>query len=157
MMPEWTLRKTSAPDLDRIVEIEKAVFADPWSRKAFEFELTRPGGIFLTAEAEDRTVGYAVGWAVSDEIHVANLAVDPARRRKGIGRALLVALLGSHPAAAWAGLEVRRSNGAAIALYEKFGFRQVGVRKRYYVEEGEDAILMEMTLPETKRGIHDVV
>ena len=153
----WIIREATASDLDPIVEIENSLFLSPWSRQSFESELVRPGGIVLTAEADRRPIGYAIGWCVADEIHIANLGVHPEWQNRGVGRALLETLLRSCPEAAWAGLEVRSSNAAAIGLYSKLGFRKSGIRKKYYVEEGEDAVLMEKKLSPGKRGTHGVV
>jgi [ribosomal protein S18]-alanine N-acetyltransferase len=150
---EWIIRDTADSDLEEILKMENALFAVPWSRKAFEAEISRFGGIRLTAEAESGPIGYAVAWCVAGEVHIANLAVHPAWQKKGVGQSLLRELLARCPESEWAGLEVRRSNAAAIALYRKLGFRETGVRKNYYAEEREDAILMEKTL----RGGHGVV
>jgi ribosomal-protein-alanine N-acetyltransferase len=150
----WIIRKALASDLDRIVEIENSLFLSPWSRRSFESELIRPGGIVLTAEADCRPIGYAIGWCVADEIHIANLGVHPDWQKRGVGQALMETLMRNFPEAAWAGLEVRSSNIGAIGLYRKLGFRKTGVRKKYYAEEGEDAVLMEKKLSPRKRGKH---
>lgn len=157
MNANWRIRKTAVSDLDGILEIEKASFMAPWSRRAFESELVRPGGISLTAEVDFRPIGYAMGWFVTDELHIANLAVHPEWRRQGVGESLLNALFDASSDAVWAGLEVRQSNAAAIALYQKSGFVKTGLRKKYYTDEGEDAVLMEKSLDQTKRGTHGMV
>ena len=147
MKRDWAVRKMRARDLDRICEMERMLFASPWSRESFTAELERKGGLSVVAEEDGTVFGYAVGWSVADELHIANLAVHPDRRRRGMGRRLLSALLKGFEGIAWAGLEVRRSNAPAIALYQSMGFRKTGLRKNYYVEEKEDAVLMEMTVP----------
>jgi [ribosomal protein S18]-alanine N-acetyltransferase len=144
MKGKWSIRKMQSKDLDRILEMEKSLFASPWSRDSFEAELVRNGGLCLVAEAGDAISGYAVGWSAADELHIANLAVHPDWRRRGMGRALIKALLDGFSGLAWAGLEVRKSNAPAIALYESMGFRKYGLRKNYYAEEKEDAVLMEL-------------
>jgi ribosomal-protein-alanine N-acetyltransferase len=146
MNRKWTIRKMQAGDLDRICEIERTCFAGPWSRESFESELKRNGGLAVVAETESGAAGYAVGWSAADELHIANLAVHPEWRRKGMGRGLLKALLNGFSGLTWAGLEVRESNTAAIALYQGMGFRKSKIRKNYYAEEKEDAVLMEMAI-----------
>jgi ribosomal-protein-alanine N-acetyltransferase len=147
MKTGWTVRKMRACDLDRICEMEKMLFASPWSRQSFMAELGRKGGLAVVAEEEGTVFGYAVGWSVADELHIANLAVHPDRQRLGIGRGLLRALLEGFEGLAWAGLEVRESNAPAIALYQSMGFKKTGLRKNYYAEEKENAVLMEMAVP----------
>ncbi len=147
MNGDWAIRKMRARDLDRICEMEKTLFASPWSRESFMAELSRKGGLSVVAEEEGTVFGYAVGWSAADELHIANLAVHPHRQRRGMGRGLLRALLEGFEGLAWAGLEVRESNAPAIALYQSMGFRKTGLRKNYYAEEKENAILMEMAVP----------
>jgi ribosomal-protein-alanine N-acetyltransferase len=93
-------------------------------------------------------VGYIIVWVVHDELHVLNVATAAEARRRGVGRALMeeAHALGRSRACRLATLEVRRSNAAAIALYGALGYRQVGVRPRYYAEENEDALLMSLDL-----------
>ncbi|HEX9935079.1 MAG TPA: ribosomal protein S18-alanine N-acetyltransferase [bacterium] len=144
-------------DLDEVLDLEKEIFPSAWSRQAFEFECRRPKGVSLIAEGDGRIVGYAIGWAVADELHIANLAVRPDWRRKGIGEALVKTLIRLCPDAEWAGLEVRASNQPAMSLYSRLGFKATAVRKQYYVEEGEDAVVMEKELSEVRRGTHGLV
>lgn len=146
-------RRASAEDVPRIMEIEKDGFLHPWSRELIERELghawsqvvlaCEPGPAVGSAAAE-RVVGYIVFWLVHDEVHVLNVATALEARRRGVGRALMEAAeaAGRTRAARMATLEVRRSNEPAIALYRTLGYRQVGVRPRYYAEENEDAIVM---------------
>ena len=148
-----------AADLDAVLHIERASFQTPWSRQAFlhELERNRVAGLWVAraGRADDRdgtatVVGYLCLWAVADEVHVTNLAVDPAWRGEGIGRLLLGTLLVHHRAAGArrAFLEVRPGNVGARRLYEGLGFREVGRRRGYYVDTGEDALLLEARLDE---------
>lgn len=139
-------------DLETILRIEQESFSAPWTRKMFDVELNEnPFGRILTArwsESDDRAdvVGYVCFWVVFDELRLMNLAVAPAVRRQGIGRELLRCALvfGLEQGANRALLEARASNDAARSLYERMGFRRVAVRRKYYSNPVEDAVLMEM-------------
>ena len=144
-------------DVDAALEIESASFASPWSRAAFLHELRKNRVAHLwvarptAAEAPtpaDAVLGYVCLWTVVDELHITNLAVHPAWRRQGIGRQLLGTLIAYYRAqgASRALLEVRPANHEARRLYETFGFREVGLRKGYYFDTGEDALLLEADL-----------
>jgi ribosomal-protein-alanine N-acetyltransferase len=146
-----------AADLDVVLHIEQASFPSPWSRQAFlhELERNRVAGLWVArarrsgdGDGVAAVVGYLCLWAVADEVHVTNLAVDP--RGEGIGRLLLGTLLVHHRAAGArrAFLEVRPGNVGARRLYEGLGFREVGRRPGYYVDTGEDALLLEARLDE---------
>jgi ribosomal-protein-alanine N-acetyltransferase len=129
-------------DIDQVLTIEETSFLSPWSRKSFETELQKEFGISLVVLDDNRIVGYLVEWLVADEIHIANIAVHPDYRQRGIGERLMQEVIRNSGGFSWIRLEVRRSNKAARELYAKLGFREVGVRRNYYVQEGEDAILM---------------
>jgi ribosomal-protein-alanine N-acetyltransferase len=135
-------------DLDRIVEIEAQGFLHPWSRDLLEREMSLAWSHVLLAIEDgaggEQVVGYVVFWLVHDEVHVLNLGTALEARRRGVGRALMeeAHAHGRRRGAALSTLEVRRSNGPALALYRALGYRQVGVRPNYYAEEGEDAIVM---------------
>jgi len=142
------LRRMELDDLPTIVELEHLIFPDPWSEDNFRHEITQNQFcLALVAEWQREIVGYVISWLLGDEIRIANIAVSPLYRRLGIGKILLNTILdeGWQHGGRRAFLEVRRSNLAAIALYQKYGFRKVGVRKKYY-RNGEDAILMEKQL-----------
>ena len=113
----------------------------------FVLELSKPSGVCLAATSEEELVGYLVCSRYDTVWHVMNIAVDPDRRRRGIGTALIAALLEQVGPDAQVTLEVRRSNGGAQRLYERFGFRSAGVRPRYYADNGEDAVIMWRTAP----------
>ena len=135
-------------DLDVVLAIERASFSQPWTEDMFRAELTEnPPAYFFVAEAADDTVGYIGGWRVVDELQVVSLAVRPDARRSGVASRLLAYLFGhSGGPVRRASLEVRRSNQAAAAMYQRFGFRPVGVRRGYYEEPTEDAVLMEWVM-----------
>ena len=146
MDPDWTIRPMRNEDLDQVLDIERASFIRPWSRSGFEAELTKDFGVTLAAVSGDRVLGYGICWLIADEIHIANLAVHPDRRRQSIARSLLQSMLTRKPGMRIAALEVRRSNREARRLYRLFGFQEIGIRKMYYIEEGEDAIVMQKRL-----------
>ena len=151
--PGLRIRRVAPEDLPRLLEIERAGFRHPWSEAQLAAELGNAWSVQLLAVEPDaggreRAVGYDIVWVVHDELHVLNVATDPVHRRRGVARVLLdhVAELGRARACRLATLEVRRSNDPARALYRKLGYREVGMRPRYYAEEGEDAILMTLEL-----------
>jgi ribosomal-protein-alanine N-acetyltransferase len=150
---EWTLRAARPADVGRIVDIEKDGFLHPWSRELIERELGHTWSrIVLACDADrdgvERVLGYVVFWIVHDEVHVLNVATALEARRRGVGRALMLAAEdeGRSRGARLATLEVRRSNVGAIALYRAIGYRQVGIRPKYYAEENEDAVVMVKAL-----------
>ena len=136
------LRTMTEDDLDSVMVIESLCFRSPWSRGSFEAEFQKPFGTRVVFTEQDGIAGYVVAWRIEDELHIANLAVHPARRRAGIAETLLRHVLDAEPGVSWIGLEVRASNAPARALYRKLGFHEAGVRKGYYADEGEDAVLM---------------
>lgn len=144
----YELRRMRMDELSEVMEVERRAFAHPWSAELLRRELTHDWSTILLAIEDGRIVGFVIFWVVVDEIHVLNVAVDPAQRRRGIARILLAELLdrGRANGLSMATLEVRRSNEPALSLYAGLGFRNVGVRKGYYVEEREDAIVMTMDL-----------
>jgi [ribosomal protein S18]-alanine N-acetyltransferase len=142
------IRRLTYADLPQVVAIERRAFTTPWSLAMFVLELSKPSGICLAAMVESELTGYLVCSRYDTVWHVMNIAVEPERRRRGIGGALLGALLDRVGADARITLEVRRSNTGAVALYERFGFRSAGVRRRYYADNGEDAVIMWRTPPD---------
>jgi ribosomal-protein-alanine N-acetyltransferase len=144
-------------DLPQVIAIERRAFPTPWSLAMFVLELSKPSGLCLVATRSQRIVGYTVCSRYDTVWHVMNVAVDPDLRRQGIARALLAELYDrvGDPGAQFT-LEVRRSNRAAIELYERDGFRTAGLRRRYYQDNGEDALIMWRT-PSTLGGRLDDV
>jgi ribosomal-protein-alanine N-acetyltransferase len=151
------VRRLTYADLPFVVAIERRAFPTPWSLAMFVLELSKPSGICLAAFVEGRLSGYLVCSRYDTVWHVMNVAVDPDRRRLGIASTLLTRLFErvDDPEAQYT-LEVRRSNAGAIELYDRFGFRAAGVRRRYYQDNGEDAVIMWRT-PATLRGTLDDV
>ena len=144
------IRNMRLDDLDQVIELENAIFPDPWSYSNFRHEvLVSRVSWPIVAETRHEIIGYAVPWFVEDELHLANIAVSPLYRRQGVGSMLMTVLLEEALARGVrrAYLEVRPSNQEAIRLYEKFGFETVGVRPRYY-RNGEDALVMQRYLPQ---------
>jgi len=151
--PPLRFRRVGEADLPRLMEIERDAFLHPWSEQQLRSELSNAWSVMLAAvEAGEGGAGWMAGyiiiWVVHDELHVLNVATAPEARRRGVGRALMeqAHALGRSRACRLVTLEVRRSNAAAIALYQALGYRQVGMRPRYYAEENEDALLMSLDL-----------
>jgi ribosomal-protein-alanine N-acetyltransferase len=146
------IRRLTYADLPQVVAIERRAFPTPWSLAMFVLELSKAGGICLAAFAGEAMRGYLICSRYDTAWHLMNVSVDPGHRREGIATALLASLIEriADPAAQLT-LEVRRSNAGAIALYERFGFRSAGIRRRYYQDNGEDALIMWRT-PATLRG-----
>ncbi|MET0403221.1 MAG: ribosomal protein S18-alanine N-acetyltransferase [Cystobacter sp.] len=150
--PSFLIRRMTREDLPAVMELEKASFTNPWSRELLQRELDHDWSIIFLLEEPleqggNRLLGISIFWIVHDEVHVLNVATAPEHRRRGVGRCLMDATLaeGRTRKCSLATLEVRKSNEAAINLYKSFGFRPVGVRPNYYVDEGqapEDAIVM---------------
>ena len=139
-------------DLPQVIAIERRSFPTPWSLAMFVLELSKPSGVCLSARRDGRMVGYVVCSRYDTVWHIMNVAVDPGERRTGVATSLLTALLERvGDSRARFTLEVRQSNAAAIALYERFGFRTAGLRRRYYQDNGEDALIMWRT-PATLNG-----
>jgi ribosomal-protein-alanine N-acetyltransferase len=149
------IRRLSYPDLPQVIAIERRAFPTPWSLAMFVLELSKSSGICLAALApgERRSLlGYLICSRYDTVWHIMNIAVDPSRQREGIATELLAGLyerVDDH--AARYTLEVRQSNQPAIHLYEREGFRAAGLRRRYYQDNGEDALIMWRT-PATLLG-----
>lgn len=150
------IRRLTYADLPQVIAIERRAFPTPWSLAMFVLELSKTSGVCLAARRDEQLVGYVICSRYEDVWHVMNVAVDPVRRREGIARALLEDLFERLGDDARVTLEVRPSNAAAIALYETFGFLAAGLRRRYYQDNGEDALIMWRT-PATLRGALDDV
>lgn len=137
-------------DVPDVAELERQVFPDPWSADSFLAEVERRPDVGwpVVVREDDRIVAYAVVWFIVDEIHIGNIAVHPDQRGRGLGRWLLERILseGRHRGMVYGTLEVRPSNTAAITLYERFGFRRIAVRRRYYRNNGEDAWVLAIAL-----------
>ncbi len=139
------LSELIAEDLEAVTAIERAASAFPWSRDLFAGELTLTSAqrLWLVGRMHDRVVGFGGVMFVGDDVHVMNLAVDPAQRRRGLAQILLAELLrrSVERGARHATLEVRRENDPAIGLYRRFRLRPVGLRRAYY-EDSADALVL---------------
>ncbi len=124
--------------------IEAEANSAPWSEQSFRNELTHSGGVFLVALLAGEVVGYGGMWLVIDEAHITTVAVATEHRRKGIARAIMVELLAraKRENVECSSLEVRAGNIAAIALYKALGYGEIAVRKGYYPDNREDAVVM---------------
>lgn len=140
--PQW---------LDDIVRIENACYSNPWSRELLANEFKKNVSFRLAVRAGDLLVAHSFNHLVIDELHVLNLAVDPQWRCRGVGTLLLGSVLAGarERGGRNAYLEVRTSNSTAQSLYERFGFRRVGVRHRYYADNQEDALVYVCDLKNT--------
>lgn len=142
----WAVTTLTASDLDEVLAIESASFSNPWTREMFLRDLANAGVSYgyVLRGPDGRAAAFCTVWIVVDEVHINNLAVDPAWRGGGLGQALLefVLQLWSDLGAERATLEVRRSNAAAINLYTKLGFTVAGVRSNYYTDPVEDALIL---------------
>jgi ribosomal-protein-alanine N-acetyltransferase len=138
------IRLLELGDLDAIERIEQRAYSTPWSRSMFASELAKPTSICLGAFEGDELVGYVVNSRYVDAWHIMNVAVAPERQRRGIASALLDRLfeLTKHDERRGFTLEVRVSNEGAIRLYEELGFEARGVRRGYYTDNREDALIM---------------
>jgi len=151
------IRRLTFADLPQIITIERRAFSTPWSLAMFVLELSKSNGWCLAALRGEELVGYLVCSRYDTVWHVMNVAVDPAHRRTGIATTLLLGLIERiDDVRARFTLEVRESNVGAIALYERYGFRAAGRRRRYYQDNGEDAVIMWRT-PSTLSGRYDDV
>lgn len=139
------IRRLSFSDLPAVISIERRSFPTPWSLAMFVLELSKPSGICLAATDGDRLVGYLVCSRYERVWHLMNVAVDPEYRRRGVATELIERLFEEAGEDARYTLEVRVSNRSAIAMYERFGFRPAGRRRRYYHDNGEDALIMWLT------------
>ena len=149
------IRRLTYADLPQVVALERRAFTTPWSLAMFVLELSKPAGVCLTALRGGEMLGYLICSRYDTVWHIMNVSVDPDRRRHGIASTLLTRLFErvDDPEAQYT-LEVRESNGGAMALYERFRFRAAGTRRRYYQDNGEDALIMWRT-PATLRGSLD--
>lgn len=143
-------------DLDGILAVDAATFERPWTREMYEWEAAHSDvARFYVARHAGAVVAYCAGWVVFDELHINNLAVEPTWRRQGVASGLLAFVLQDAAAegATRATLEVRRSNEAAQRLYERFGFGYAGVRKDYYRQPVEDALVLWREGPADRPGL----
>jgi len=144
---EITFRRLTYGDLPAVLSIERRSFPAPWSLAMFVLEVSKPAGVCLAAISGGEIVGYLVCSRYADVLHLMNVAVDPDRRRLGIAARMVERMLAEAGRDERYTLEVRVSNHGAIAMYEKLGFRRAGRRRRYYSDNGEDAMIMWLGEP----------
>lgn len=147
---EFNVRTMTDADLDQVLAIETVSFPSPWTREHFVAELESDHSFPYVAISDGKVVGYVCLMSLFEEAEILDIAVDPEQRGRGVAGALIqyAMMVASRKEAVSIRLEVRDSNSAAIALYEKLGFARAGVRSRYY-EGRDDAVLMEKKLKET--------
>lgn len=144
-MDKLIVRSAEVGDIDAIAEMEQICFSTPWSRESIAHELTGNSmAQYLVAELDGRIAGYGGMWVIVDEGHITNVAVLPQYRNKKIATLIMAVMLtaGERQGIHRFTLEVRSSNEAAKALYRKLDFKEEGLRKGYYQDTGEDAIIM---------------
>ncbi|OFW03631.1 MAG: ribosomal-protein-alanine N-acetyltransferase [Acidobacteria bacterium RIFCSPLOWO2_02_FULL_68_18] len=142
----WIERLEEQADLEGVLEVEAESFTNPWTRDMYAWELQNRSvcHIFVVRTEECRVAGFCAFWLVFDEVHINNVAIRPPFRAQGIGTALLRHVLGEarQLGARRATLEVRSSNERARRLYERLGFHVAGVRRNYYTDPVEDALIL---------------
>lgn len=151
MTEEVTFRKMGLGDIDAVYEIEHASFSLPWTKEAFFYEMMdNQHAYYVLAETKDGIVGFCGLWIIMDECHVTNIAIRPDQRGKKLGEKLMRAAIdvAKQNGAKAMTLEARVSNTPARNLYEKLGFKNGGIRKSYYSDNFEDAIVMWVNFDE---------
>jgi len=142
IMSDIIIRKAAEEDVPAIAEIEKASIPQPWSESAFADALTQENALTIVAETDGEIAGFITGVFLFDNADIYSIAIAEQYRKKGIGAMLLKSFFDTLPTEVEAvGLEVRESNSAAISLYEKNGFERVGLRKNFYEQPRENAVL----------------
>lgn len=145
LLKELVIRPAEPKDVDDIAEMETICFAHPWSRDSIMQEITsNEMAHYIVAVMDGRVIGYVGAWQILDEGHITNVAVRPEYRGNHIGSTLIGVMieLGNRIGMVRFTLEVRSSNEPAKALYRNFGFKEAGLRKGYYEDNGEDAVIM---------------
>jgi [ribosomal protein S18]-alanine N-acetyltransferase len=152
--PEIHIRPARPEDLTAVVEIESVSFPSPWGPDVYLPELARAEAVFLVAEVGAQVAGYVLAWWVLDEAFILKIAARPEQRRRGVASALmdaLVAGLKSREVLSLS-LEVRARNRPAREFYQRLGFVEMGLRRRYYSDTGEDAVTMALALKPASEG-----
>lgn len=146
--PHFIIRKMTEKDLEQVILIERDSFTLPWSRDLYSNELNNEYATYLVCDVGGKTVGYGGIWAVYEEAHITNVAVDSKCRLTGMGKALMQELENTvrRKRAERIFLEVRPSNTAALTMYQNMGYVSSGLRKAYYSDNDEDAIIMTKQL-----------
>jgi len=156
----WEIRGMRKDHLEQVMEIERKSFPTPWTRAMFLYELNSPISFNFVATTPEEKVelvlGYIIFWMVKEEVHILNLATHPSFRRLGIAHSLLLFSLdfSYRKGGILYLLEVRERNRTALNLYQKVGFASWGIRRRYYADTGEDAVIMRLFCGDRTYG-HD--
>lgn len=139
-----TIEPMTADDISQVAEIERQIFSIPWSEKAFKDSMESDNTIYIVAKEDNNVTGYAGMYLSFEEGNITNVAVNPSSRRKGIGEKIVRDILNRayEKGVRDVFLEVRETNSAAIALYEKIGFKEEGIRKNFYEKPKENALIM---------------
>jgi [ribosomal protein S18]-alanine N-acetyltransferase len=149
MVDSYVFRYMREEDIDQVLEVEHASFTTPWSREAFYNEIhNNKFAVYIVLEEENQIIGYCGTWVVIDEAHVTNVAIMPGYRGKKLGEALMTKLMSvaRELGARSMTLEVMVTNHVAQSLYRKLGFQNGGIRKNYYSDNQEDALVMWVNL-----------
>ncbi len=143
-----SVRSMKCGDVEAVAKLERQIFTDAWTEKSILETLEQPQAFILVAECEDKIVGYCIVYYVLDEAEIARIAVDSSMRKQGVGQALLRATCrsGMEKGIARLLLDVRESNTSARRFYEAFGFEEDGIRKNFYQNPKEHAVLMSMSI-----------
>lgn len=155
---DFSIRPMEQDDIGQVYEIEELSYPNPWPLTLFQQEVSTKGySRPFVAHKGERVIGYAISWVVLDEVHLMNIAIHPAMRRRGVGHALMqrIIQLARERACRWVTLEVRVSNRPARNFYHCYYFREVGRRKNYYTDNNEDAILMALDLKNPRNQLGD--
>ncbi len=139
-----TIEPMTVDDISQVAEIERQIFSIPWSEKAFKDSMESDNTIYIVAKEDNNVAGYAGMYLSFEEGNITNVAVNPSSRRKGIGEKIVRDILNRayEKGVRDVFLEVRETNSAAIALYEKIGFKEEGIRKNFYEKPKENALIM---------------
>lgn len=142
------VRNMKTSDVEAVAALEQSIFTDAWSMKGLLETAEQPHAFILVAEENESIVGYAIVYTVIDEAEIARIAVDSSKRKKGVGQDLLreICRIGLQRGAERLLLDVRESNEAARRFYSKFGFEEDGIRKNFYQNPKEHAVLMSMSI-----------
>ena len=143
-MEDIIFRQMREEDVARVAELEKICFRTPWSYNSLFGELSNEVAYYVVAVEGGEVIGYAGMWVMLDEAHMTNIAVDPAHRQRGIARRMILHLMKTalQKGAERMTLEVRENNHTAQRLYASLGFGFAGIRKRYYTDTGENALIL---------------
>lgn len=145
MIKSFKIVEACKEHIEDIIEVENLSFKIPWSRQSIMDEfIHNEAAVYFCALSDSKAIGYAGMWQICDEGHITNIAVHPEFRRSGVGSLLIESLLeeaGKRSLTALT-LEVRKSNFSAQSIYRKYGFKEGGLRKAYYADNNEDALIM---------------